>query len=89
MKRYIQGRDPSVRVPVREIALSDGTAHTVYDTSGPYTDPSVNLDVRTGLTPLRASWTTGPLVRSTNARRAPSGEYARAVVKAPAGTRSP
>jgi phosphomethylpyrimidine synthase len=56
MKRYIQGRDPSIRVPVREIALSDGTAHTVYDTSGPYTDPAVNLDVRTGLTPLRESW---------------------------------
>ena len=37
MKRYIQGSDPSIRVPVREIALTDGTTHIVYDTSGPYT----------------------------------------------------
>ena len=39
MKRYIQGSDPTIRVPMREIALTNGTAHTVYDTSGPYTDP--------------------------------------------------
>ncbi len=56
MKRYIQGSNPSIRVPVREIGLTDGTAHTVYDTSGPYTDPSVNLDVRVGLAPLREGW---------------------------------
>ena len=47
MKRYIQGSDPTIRVPMREIALTDGTSHTVYDTSGPYTDPSVDVDVRT------------------------------------------
>ncbi|HTV92353.1 MAG TPA: phosphomethylpyrimidine synthase ThiC [Verrucomicrobiae bacterium] len=56
MKRYIQGSNPSIRVPVREIGLTDGTTHTVYDTSGPYTDPSVNLDVRVGLAPLREGW---------------------------------
>jgi phosphomethylpyrimidine synthase len=56
MKRYIQGSDPTIRVPVREIGLTDGSSHTVYDTSGPYTDPSVNLDVRIGLAPLRESW---------------------------------
>ncbi len=56
MKRYIQGGDPTIRVPMREIALTDGTSHTVYDTSGPYTDPSVQVDVRKGLGPLRERW---------------------------------
>jgi len=28
----------------------------VYDTSGPYTDPDVRIDVRTGLAPLRLDW---------------------------------
>jgi phosphomethylpyrimidine synthase len=79
MKRYIQGSDPSIRVPVREIALTDGTSHTVYDTSGPYTDPSRKLDVRMGLAPLREQWIQGrgdtevldrstPLFRFENAR---------------------
>ena len=56
MKTYVQGSDPSIRVPAREIALSDGTAHTVYDTSGPYTDASYAVDVRRGLPPLREGW---------------------------------
>jgi phosphomethylpyrimidine synthase len=56
MKTYMQGSDPSIRVPAREIALSDGTAHTVYDTSGPYTDASYAVDIRRGLTPLREDW---------------------------------
>jgi len=59
MKRYIQGSDPSIRVPVREIALTDGTAHVVYDTSGPYTDPSATIDVRSGLPALRERWIKG------------------------------
>lgn len=56
MKRYIQGSDPSIRVPVREIALTDGTSHTVYDTSGPYTDPNVTIDLKRGLPRLRKPW---------------------------------
>ena len=56
MKTYVQGSDPSIRVPAREIALSDGTAHTVYDTSGPYTDASYTVDIRRGLMPLREGW---------------------------------
>ncbi len=39
MKVYVEGSDPSIRVPRRAIALTDGTIHTLYDTSGPYTDP--------------------------------------------------
>src|SRR5579863_3002440 len=56
MKTYVQGSDPSIRVPARAIALSDGTAHTVYDTSGPYSDPQFTVDIRCGLPPLRARW---------------------------------
>ncbi|MDQ2662823.1 MAG: phosphomethylpyrimidine synthase ThiC [Candidatus Eremiobacteraeota bacterium] len=55
-KVYIEGSDPSVRVPVREIALSNGTTHSVYDTSGPYGDATATTDVREGLAPIRQSW---------------------------------
>jgi phosphomethylpyrimidine synthase len=58
-KGYVAGSDPSIRVPVREITLTNGEAHTVYDTSGPYTDPSVTTDVRRGLDPIRLQWILG------------------------------
>jgi phosphomethylpyrimidine synthase len=48
-----------LRVPLREIALSEGAGEPplpVYDPSGPYTDPAVEIDVVTGLPPLRAAW---------------------------------
>jgi phosphomethylpyrimidine synthase len=45
-----------LRVPLREIGLSDGTSFRVYDTSGPYTDPDADIDVWRGLPPLRAPW---------------------------------
>jgi phosphomethylpyrimidine synthase len=38
-KIYVTGARPGVRAPMREIALTNGAAFTVYDTSGPYTDP--------------------------------------------------
>jgi phosphomethylpyrimidine synthase len=56
MKNYLQGSHSSIRVPVREIALTDGTTHVVYDTSGPYSDPQVSIDIRRGLSPLRERW---------------------------------
>ena len=43
---------PDVRVPLREIILSEGAGEPnlpVYDTSGPYTDPDVTIDVNAGL----------------------------------------
>jgi phosphomethylpyrimidine synthase len=46
----------NVRVPFREIALTDGASFQVYDTSGPYTDADASIDVRRGLPPLRAGW---------------------------------
>jgi phosphomethylpyrimidine synthase len=40
---------PQLRVPMREVTLSNGEAITLYDTSGPYTDPAAQIDVRSGL----------------------------------------
>jgi phosphomethylpyrimidine synthase len=47
-----------VRVPFREIAINDPTAPAfrVYDTSGPYTDPAIAIDLERGLPRLRESW---------------------------------
>jgi len=55
-KVYAGGKDTSVRVPMRAIALTDGETHFVYDTSGPYTDPDAVIDVRKGLAPMRDAW---------------------------------
>jgi phosphomethylpyrimidine synthase len=68
-KVYIEGSRPDIRVPMREISQSDtpvamssdgkgekNPAIFVYDTSGPYTDPSVKIDIRSGLAPLREKW---------------------------------
>ena len=64
-KIYVEGSRPDIRVPMREISQAD--THTdagveknppiwVYDTSGPYTDANVGIDIRKGLPPLRAAW---------------------------------
>jgi len=46
---------PQLQVPMREVALSNGEAITLYDTSGPYTDPAAAIDVRSGLPRPRLS----------------------------------
>ncbi|MEG2862322.1 MAG: phosphomethylpyrimidine synthase ThiC [Comamonas sp.] len=56
-KSYLSGAiHPQLQVPVRDIALTNGEQVSVYDTSGPYTDPAVAIDVRQGLPALRAEW---------------------------------
>jgi phosphomethylpyrimidine synthase len=56
-KIYLPGRiHAQLRVPLREIALSNGESHLVQDSSGPYTDPAQEIDVRAGLPPVRESW---------------------------------
>jgi phosphomethylpyrimidine synthase len=64
-KIYVQGSRPDIRVPMREISQSDTEASFggeknppvyVYDTSGPYTDPDVAIDIRSGLPCPRAPW---------------------------------
>jgi phosphomethylpyrimidine synthase len=59
-KIYVEGTiHPGVRVPMREISLHE-TANeppvVVYDTSGPYTDPTQNIDIEAGLPRLREPW---------------------------------
>jgi phosphomethylpyrimidine synthase len=54
-KRHVEG-SRGLRVPLREIALSNGETVSVYDTSGPYTDPEAQIDVRQGLPALRSDW---------------------------------
>jgi phosphomethylpyrimidine synthase len=55
-KTYLQGSRPDLRVPMREVVLSTGDSVVLYDTSGPYTDPTLRTDVRLGLPALRAPW---------------------------------
>lgn len=56
-KSYLPGTlHPDLRVPVRDISLTTGETATVYDTSGPYTDPAVAIDVRKGLPDVRGAW---------------------------------
>jgi phosphomethylpyrimidine synthase len=64
-KIYVQGSRPDLKVPMREIeqaqtpTLFGGEANppiTVYDTSGPYTDPNYTADLVAGLPALRAAW---------------------------------
>jgi phosphomethylpyrimidine synthase len=50
---------PELRVPVREIMLTEAAAEPpvpVYDTTGPYTDPTVAIDVEKGLARMRGEW---------------------------------
>ncbi len=55
-KTYLQGSRPDLRVPMREVVLSTGDSVVLYDTSGPYTDPTLRTDVRLGLPALRKDW---------------------------------
>ncbi len=64
-KIHVTGSRDDLRVPLREIALADtplvfgaekNAPVTVYDTSGPYTDPDYLVDLSAGLPPLRAAW---------------------------------
>jgi len=64
-KIYTEGSQANIRVPMREISLSDtptalggevNPAVRVYDTSGPYTDPQLNVDLRIGLPDIRKAW---------------------------------
>jgi phosphomethylpyrimidine synthase len=55
-KTYLGGSRPDLRVPMREVRLTTGDSMVLYDTSGPYTDPAYQADIRRGLPPLRESW---------------------------------
>ena len=57
-KIFVEGSRPNIRVPMREITLSDELEPKVrvYDTSGPYTDPSADIDIYKGLARMRTDW---------------------------------
>ena len=55
-KAYIEGSRGDVRVPHREVTLTNGEVVSLYDTSGPYTDPTATIDVTRGLPGVRAPW---------------------------------
>lgn len=64
-KVYVQGSRPDIQVPMREISLSptetmfgkeENKPVRVYDTSGPYTDPNYEVDLKKGLPKLRRKW---------------------------------
>jgi phosphomethylpyrimidine synthase len=83
-KRYLQGDGGDLRVPYREIALSathhrDRTEENrplpVYDTSGPYTDADVRINLSRGLPDLRTDWITQR--NDVETLSCPTSEYAR------------
>jgi phosphomethylpyrimidine synthase len=83
-KRYVQGSRPDLCVPYREIILSatrgrdyaeENPSIPVYDTSGPYTDPEIGIEVKRGLPAGRGDW-----IKERDDTRlllGPSSEYAR------------
>ncbi|BDH47580.1 phosphomethylpyrimidine synthase [Salmonella enterica subsp. enterica serovar Choleraesuis] len=72
-RRYLAGSRADVKVPIRSIQLSptfinddpanpqfeENESIPVYDTSGPYGDPDITVDINKGLTPVRAQWISG------------------------------
>jgi len=90
-KIYVEGPRPDLRVPMREISQTDTPASfgaeknppiVVYDTSGPYTDPATEIDIRRGLPALRAAWIAER--EDTEELAAPTSEYGRARLADPA-----
>ncbi|MEJ2646548.1 MAG: phosphomethylpyrimidine synthase ThiC, partial [Gammaproteobacteria bacterium] len=90
-KIYVTGSRPDVRVPMREVtqaatAASMGAEEnppiTVYDTSGPYTDPQARIDLLAGLPALRQAW----IIQrdDTEELSGPTSEYGRARAEDPA-----
>ncbi len=64
-KIYVEGSRPDIQVPMREVEQEDTASSfgaevnppiTVYDTSGAYTDPNIDIDLLKGLAPIRDAW---------------------------------
>ena len=64
-KIYVTGSRPDIRVPMREVITTATQTDngeeanlpiTVYDTSGPYSDPEVSINLLKGLVDVRATW---------------------------------
>lgn len=64
-KIYVPGKIHNIQVAMREVSVEDaaikgpggcGSVVTIYDTSGPYSDPALDIDVHKGLPRLREKW---------------------------------
>ena len=64
-KIFVEGKIHDIKVAMREVETEDVLSEspgadrfriTLYDTSGPYTDPEADIDVLKGLPPLREEW---------------------------------
>ncbi len=96
-KIYVPGEMHDIKVAMREIELSDSAEQfvgsdtqrisgnnesiTVYDASGPYTDPECDIDIRRGLEPIRKDWIIGR--DDVEELAASSSEYASVRAKNP------
>ena len=83
-KVHVQGSRPDLQVPMREVTLTpthssrggeENPPVYLYDTSGPYTDPRVAIDLLAGLPDLRTNWIAGR--GDTEQLPAPSSEFGR------------
>ncbi len=81
-KIYVEGSRPDIRVPMREISQASTHTNTgeeknppihVYDCSGPYTDPAIKIDIRSGLPAMREGWIAER--NDTEQLSAPSSDY--------------
>jgi phosphomethylpyrimidine synthase len=90
-KMYVTGSRPDIRVPMRQIHQSDTPASFgaeknppiyVYDTSGPYTEPGVAIDIRSGLATPRLPWILER--QDTEALAGPSSAYGQERLNDPA-----
>jgi len=91
-KIYVQGSRPDIQVPMRKINLSDTPVHFgavekngplyVYDTSGVYTDPNVEVDLKKGLGAIRSAWIAER--NDTEELTGPSSEFGRQRLEDPA-----
>ena len=91
-KIYVQGSRPDIQVPMRKITLSDTPVHFgavekngplyVYDTSGVYTDPNVEVDLKKGLGAIRSAWIAER--NDTEELTGPSSDFGRQRLQDPA-----
>ena len=81
-KIYLDGSKPEIKVPMREILQTDSLTTEgkqknkplyVYDTSGPYTDPEVEIDIEFGIPKNRLSWLSNREENSTQMSLARKG----------------
>jgi phosphomethylpyrimidine synthase len=89
-KVYIEGSRPDIRVGMRMVDQEDTAASfgaeinppiPVYDTSGPFTDPEVSIDLMKGLPALRQSWIAER--GDTEELQGPSSDFGRERMKDP------